>query len=604
MRDLLRVLRLARRHALWIALAMLAMVAVATSTVFAYNLVRPLYDRVLGAGGEPLQSPGDGPLVDALDRLAGAVEQQLQPLAGEGPAPLLLLVLLALAAKNLGTLLARHAAARFGLSTIRDLRNRVFDALLEQTPGWLLTTTTGVLVSRVVNDVQQVHEALSERFGDLLQDLLTVVLLVVYLFALDPVLAGVTLLLAPLLLAPVLHFSRRLRWRARQSQERMGELTAILDETLRGIRVVQAFGMQAQSRWRFGRATQGHFLAQLRARTIQAANAPVMEMVGAAAAMALVAYAARRIDAGDMTLGDFSAFLVAAYGTYNPLKRLNKFNLALQQAAVAAERVYQVVDAVPTVREAADAVRLTGVGEGIELSDVHFSYTVGRPALHGVDLSIPRGTSLALVGPSGAGKTTVSHLVLRFADPDRGAVRIGGRDLRSVTLESLRSMVGLVTQETLLFDDSVLANIIAGSAEADLGRAERAARMALADEFIHRLPEGYHSRLGEGGSSLSAGQRQRLAIARALYRDPAILILDEATAALDVEAERVVMAAFEQASEGRTTLLIAHRLAAARAADRIAVLVEGRVVERGSHEELVRLGGVYGRMVRAQEIRM
>jgi subfamily B ATP-binding cassette protein MsbA len=597
---LFRVLALARRHLAWLGVAALSMVVVASSTVFAYNLIRPVYDGVLRPD-EPAPALPQTGLVAFLDQLSDQARTWLQPALGNDRTAILVLVLVAIVIKNLFTFLSRYAVAHLGLATIRDLRNRTFAALLGQSQSYFQATASGVLIARVVNDIEMIREAVSERFGDLLQDSLTVVVLLIYVLTLNPGLALVTLLLAPVLLAPVIHFSRRLRKRSRQSQERIGELTSILDETLKGMRVVQSFGMERFELRRFRRATFAHLRANLRARAIQAANAPVMEIVGALGFLALIAYASSQIARGAMTIGDLSAFLLGVYGTYNPLKRLNKLNLSLQQATVAAQRVLAVIDAPVEVRDRSGAQRLETLGDGIHLDSVSFSYDGERAALERLDLHIPVGRTVALVGPSGAGKSTVAQLIPRFWDVTAGAVRIGGVDVRDLTLASLRAQIGLVTQETILFNDSVRANIAYGQQDVDQEAVRAAAKAALAHDFICELPEGYDTVIGEGGSKLSGGQRQRLAVARALLKDPPLLILDEATSALDAEAERLVQQALERLMQGRTTLVIAHRLSTVRRADRIVVLDHGRVVEQGRHGELLAACGVYQRLVRLQE---
>jgi len=385
-------------------------------------------------------------------------------------------------------------------------------------------------------------------------------------------------------------------------QHRTGELATVMDETVRGLVVVQAFGAEGETASRFRHASGRQFRAELRARAIQVANAPLMEVVGALAAAGLIGWASVRIAAGDLTLGDFSAFIVAAYGTYGPLKRLTKFHLAVQQADVAAGRILEVVDAPAGIAEPVDGVDLETVGSGVRLDRVWFAYRPGEWVLQDVSFDIPTGSTVALVGPSGAGKTTVARLIPRFWDPQRGTVTIDGRDLRTVRLASLRRRIGLVTQEALLFDLPIRDVIALGRPRASVDEVETAARAAFAHDFITALPEGYETRIGEAGARLSGGQRQRIAIARAMLADPELLVLDEAMAALDAESERLVREAIERLMEGRTTLVIAHRLVTVRRADAIVVLDRGRVADVGRHDELLQVDGVYRSLVKAQQL--
>jgi subfamily B ATP-binding cassette protein MsbA len=604
MRDFFRVLGLAKRHGAWILIAVISMVVVAGATVFAFNLVRPISDQVLRPS-TPAEATFDLPasgMVAALDAASARAEQVLRGWVGESRVAILVLALLAIVAKNLFTFLARFASARFGLATVRDLRNLFFDSLLLQTPAFFHDRPVASLVSRATSDFQLLREALAERLGDVAQDLVTVPVIVVYLMSLDLRLALATAVAAPLLFAPVVHFSRRMRTRALQAQERTDEIAVVIDETVRSLRVVQTFGMADFMADRFRLANQRQFLASLCARAIQAANAPVMEVLGALTALVVIAYAASQITAGDMTLGDFSAFVLGAYALYNPLKRLNKFNLVLQPAVVAAGRIFEIVDAPVAVCERPGARALTEVGAGVRFENVGFAYRQEQRILRGFELDLPQGSTVALVGASGAGKSTVVQLIPRFIDVQEGTVWIGDHDVRDLTLASLRGKIGLVTQEPLLFDDTVRTNIVCGREGISDSAVEAAAKAADADEFIRHLPAGFDTVIGEGGAKLSGGQRQRLAIARAVLQDPAILILDEATSALDPESEAMIQRALDRLTRHRTTLVIAHRLATIRRADVIAVLADGRVAEMGNHDDLVAVGGLYRRMVEMQEL--
>ncbi len=604
MRDFLRVLRVARRHGAWLLLALVCMVAVAGTTVFVYNLVRPMYDRVLQpVSGENRRAVTPGPgIVGVLDSFTSRAEERLATLVGDSRAAVIALAMLAVILKSGCAFVTRFAMARCGLATIRDLRVSLFESLLAQNPGFFHRHPSAVLVSRTTNDIQLLREVFAERLGDFVQDGLMVLVLTAYLLSLDLKLAVAVILLAPLLLVPVVHLSRRLRVWAHQAQEGIGDLATIVDETVRGIRVVQVFAMARFVGDRFRAASNRQFAASLRALAIQAANGPVMEILGAAAALALIAFASGQIANGRMTLGDFSAFLVAIYGAYNPLKRLNKFNLALQHAVVAAERVYEVIDAPVEIRDRPAAVELHDIGDGVAFSGVGFRYPEGPWVLRGFELELPRGQVVALVGISGAGKSTVAQLIPRFFDVAEGAVLIGGRDVRDLQLHSLRARIAVVTQETLLFNDTVRTNITCGQDDCPPADAVAAARAANAHEFIRELPQGYETVIGESGVKLSGGQRQRLAIARALLKDPPILILDEATSALDAESELAVRGGIERLMRNRTTLVIAHRLATVRRADAIAVISGGRVVELGKHAALLAAGGCYARMVEMQEL--
>jgi len=591
---------MSRRHGAWLLVAAACTVVVAVATVFAYNLVRPIYDELLGPSGAVPASPSG--VVAWLDAWTAAVRAALADVVGGSRAAILVAVVAAVACKAAATFGGRYAVARLGLATVRDLRDRLFDAVLHQSPGWFGDRPTPTLVSRAVSDVALVREALAERLGDVLQDVVTVAALLVYMWSLEPRLALFVTVVAPLVMAPVVALARRLRAQARQMQQRTGELATVMDESVRGLVVVQAFGAESDTSSRFRHASRRQFRAELRSRAIQVANAPLMEVVGAVAAAALVGWASVRIAAGELTLGDFSAFVVAAYGTYGPLKRLNKFHLAAQQADVAAGRVLEVVDAPAAITETADAEDLAGLGEGVRLDRVWFAYHPGVWALQDVSLAIPIGATVALVGPSGAGKTTVTRLIPRFWDPQRGAVTVDGRDLRGLRLASLRRRIGLVTQEALLFDLPIRDVIALGRPDANLAEVQAAARAAFAHDFISALPEGYATRIGEAGARLSGGQRQRIAIARAVLADPDLLILDEAMAALDAESERLVREALERLMEGRTTLVIAHRLVTVRRADAIVVLDAGRVAAVGRHDELVETDGVYRSLVHAQQL--
>ena len=617
MKAFRRLLKYVRPHIGWALAAVAGMIGVAIASVFMVFLLSPLLDDVLGGREEARGLSAGAPSVVAKVKAPKVPEvgivKEMREWFERGKTALgrhlpsdavavLLLGFLTVFVKNMFLYLGHYSLFRAGLATVKDLRDGLMDSLIAQSAGYYQLQPSAVLMSRVTNDVEQINNAISDRLADLLQDFFAVIGFLVLVFSLNFRLALATFLLAPLLLGPIVHFTRKLRHRSHQSQERLGDMNAVVDEVLKGYRVVQAFGMQAFESGRFREATRRHFRANLKARKIYALNAPVVEVLGAGGVLVLMWYAKQLIGSGAMTLGTLIAFLVGLYSLYNPIKRLNKVNLAIQGAVAAAERVFKVIDEPVAIKDRPGARELPGIRAGIRFEDVSFAYEPEKPVLRGFTLELPAGKAVALVGPSGAGKSTVAQLLPRFWDVQGGRVTIDGVDIRDLELRSLRGNLGLVTQETVLFNTTVRANIAYGQDRVDEERLHACARAAFAEEFILEFPNGFDTMIGEAGVRLSGGQRQRLAVARALYKDPPILILDEATSALDAEAEGIVQRALENLMQGRTTLVIAHRLATVRNADIIAVMEEGRVVEQGTHAGLLAVGGVYARLANMQGI--
>jgi len=397
----------------------------------------------------------------------------------------------------------------------------------------------------------------------------------------------------PMVAYPLSRFSRKLRGTSRRSQEQMALLSARMKESISGVRIVQMFQMEGQEMARFARANAELLRSNLKATRVMALTTPLMELIGGFAVAGILYYGHFRIVGGHTTMGAFSAFLATLYAMYVPVKKLSQSNSIVQQAVSAAERSVELLDHPVGVVDRPGAEALPRFARSIRYEGATFSYDGEKRVLDRLDLEIPKGQTVAIVGSSGAGKTTLVNLLPRLFDVQEGMVTIDGHDIASVTLASLRAQIGMVSQETVLFDDTVEVNIGYGRPGASREAVEEAARQALAHDFIMELPEGYKTRIGEGGFSLSGGQRQRMAIARALLKDPPILILDEATSALDSESEYLVQQALFNLLKGRTTLVIAHRLATILNADRIVVLDAGRVVEDGTHTELIAAGGLY-----------
>ncbi len=499
--------------------------------------------------------------------------------------------------KGVCSFLSTTLVASAGQRAVTDLRNFLYQHVLNQSFSFLGRNSTGSLMSHITTDVERIQSAVSEMAGDLLKEGLMVVGLLAILFVKDWRLALLSLVAMPLAFYPLVRFGRHLRASNETSLRRWRDISEILQETISGFRVVKAFGMEAFEISRFRRAAGRLFTVNMRITRTTAVLPPLMEFVGGMALVGALFYGSHAIQTGRLTTGEFTSFLAALFALYTPVKRLSRVNATLQGALAAGRRIFEVLDTHLEVAEAPGASVLPRMRGEIEYREVGFRYADGGGAvLRRVAFTARSGEMLAIVGTSGAGKTTLVNLLPRFYDVTDGAILVDGVDIRAVTLPSLREQIGLVTQETVLFNDTVRANIAYGLEGVDEARIETAARAAFAHDFILDLPRRYDTVIGERGSRLSGGQRQRIAIARAILKNPPILILDEATSALDAESERLVQEALANLMRGRTTLVIAHRLATVRKADRILVLEGGEIRETGSHEELLRRGGLYGRL--------
>ena len=602
MRPLPRLLGYFRRYAGRAGLALAAMGLVSAATVALLFLLKKVIDEVLGAGASgalaglaPGSSSRMAPLLAALESGYAAVRDAALA-AGLGTrwaVPLLLVA--SLVVKNVFAYLSEFALNSIGLAMVRDLRRDAYRALLEQSTRFSSESSSGELMSRLLSDAEQIQSAFGSRLADFVQGSLTMVLVLVYVFSLNPRLATAVLVVAPLLVIPIVANFRTLRRSGLSARERIGEMGALLGETLRGHRLIKTYAMEDFEAARFEAANRRYFGASRQTMRLQALNSPLMEILAGIGLALVFVYAAGQIRAGQMTVGGLLSFLAAIMMLYKPLKDVTKTNIVLQVALAAAERLFDVIDGENDIVEKPGARELAPFSSVLRYDDVAFGYGP-ELVLEGLNLSIARGQTVALVGPSGAGKTTLVNLLPRLYDPTEGRVTLDGVDLRDATLKSLRRQIGLVTQETILFDTSVRENIAYGERSPSEERVRAAARAACADEFIERLSQGYDSSVGEAGMRLSGGQRQRIAIARAIYKDAPILILDEATSQLDAESEALVARALTNLMKDRTTLVIAHRLSTVRRADRIVVLDGGRIVEEGTHAELLTRRGLYRRL--------
>lgn len=503
--------------------------------------------------------------------------------------------------KGIGSYGSSYLMAWVGQKVVTDIRDTLYAHILGQSASFFAERSTGELMSRINNDVGQVQQAVSETAGDLARETLSLVGFAALLFYYDAWLAIFCIISAPLIVYPLIQLGRRVRKTTRRSQEALQLLSHISAEAFTGQRIVKAFGNEKKEADRFAQAGYQLFRTNMKVTAALSSLPPLMELLGGFGMAGALWYGSREIASGQLTIGELTSFIATLFLMYGPAKKLSRVNANLQQAIAASERIFEMLDTHTEVVEKPGAPPLAPFAGSIAFRDVTFGYDEGRRILRGVSFSAQAGQMIAIVGRSGAGKTTLVNLLPRFYDVTGGSIVIDGVDVRDVTLASLRRQIGIVTQETVLFDDTAGNNIAYGAPAASQAEIEAAARAAHAHEFILGLASGYNTIIGERGQRLSGGQRQRLAIARALLRNAPILVLDEATSALDAESEQLVQEALANLMMNRTSFVIAHRLSTIRRADAIIVLERGRIVEIGRHDELLaRPGGAYAALYQMQ----
>ncbi len=564
-----RLLRLSRPHIWKFILAMLCMLVVGSTTAAAAYLVKPALDEIF-------------------------VNKNADTLIW---IPIAVLVLYLF--KGLSTYGQTILMSFIGHRIVADLRYDLYRHIQLQPLSFFTRNPTGTIMSRITYDVNLVRDTVSEAITSILKDTFTLIALTFVLLYRDWKLALIAIVVFPIAVYPVTRFSRKMRKIARASQVTMGSLTSLLQETISGNRIVKAFSMENYENKRFSKENERLFKLVMKTVSVRAITAPLMEFLGGIGIAAIVFYGGYQVINGISTPGTFFSFLAALMMLYEPAKRLTNVNLTIQQGLSAAERIFKIMDTTPEIRDRDGASPLPPIARDIEFDNVSFSYDQ-IPVLKDIKLKITAGEVVAFAGMSGGGKTTLVNLLPRFYDVNDGRILIDGRDIRDVTIDSLRGQMAIVTQQTILFNDTVRNNIAYGDIRKSDEDIVMAAKAANAHDFITKLPEGYNTVIGEQGVKLSGGERQRISIARALLKDAPILILDEATSSLDTESEVEVQDALDKLMKGRTTLVIAHRLSTIRKADRIIVIVDGKIVEEGAHESLLAKEGEYYKLYHMQ----
>jgi subfamily B ATP-binding cassette protein MsbA len=564
-----RLLTYSRPHSARIVLAIVGSIGVAGVDVATAQLVRPLFDKIIAAGNYTLVN-------------------------------LVPFIIIGLAAfKGASRYIQEYFIKTAGQLVVQDIRNDLYSHSMGLSMGYYSRTTTGNMMSRILNDVGVLQRSAADVLVEAVREGFTLIGLTASAFYSDWKLASVAFLVLPAAVLPASVLGRKIKDYTRRSQATMGNLTGVLQETFSGIKVIKAFGTEVEENRRFRTENLAFYRFLRKTLKYDSASAPAIELLASLGIAGVAWYGLHRVLTGAITQGELFAFVASVLMMYGPLKKLVKVSNSIQRSVGAAERVFEVMDEIPDIADAPDARPLPRARGEVSFEHVSFAYE-REPVLKDFSLQARPGEAIALVGPSGAGKSTIAGLLARFYDPQEGAIRVDGEDLRRITLASLKSNIALVDQETFLFNDTIRNNIRYSRRGASDAEVEEAGCLAYADDFIRLLPNGYDTSIGDRGLRLSGGQRQRLCIARAILRDAPILILDEATSALDTESEAMVQKALANLMRNRTTFVIAHRLSTIMHADKIVVLEDGRIVQVGSHQELLQQGGLYQKLYEMQ----
>ncbi|MDH7511970.1 MAG: ABC transporter ATP-binding protein [Clostridiales bacterium] len=587
MKEIVELFRLAFKEKKLLILSFSASIFVAFFTYVFVNLVQPIIDKLIQVSSRDV--PEKARFMDLVFRELRISEDQLIKF-------LPLLVLVVIFGKGLFTFLSSFFMKGVGHRVVKRLRDDLYGHLLYQSSSFYDRTPTGELMSRLTSDVDKIHQGISGSMADFIEEIFILMALLVGVFIIDFRLAIVSFVITPLAIIPLVAFSRQLKKKSLVGQRKMAQIYSLIHETITGNKIVKAFTSEEFEIKKFLQATASYFKTSMKLAWIGSLSSPFMEFIGGVVGAFILYVGSRRIAQGAISPGDFGSFVMAIFMMYTPINRLNRANNVIQQAVASHQRIKEILRSSPQIQDRPGAYPLPPVRGKVKFQNVSFCYNEARPTLVDISFEVETNKTVAFVGLSGAGKTTIVNLLSRFYEPTSGEITIDGINIQEVTLSSLRAQIGLVTQDIILFDDTVRNNIAYGLDSIPEERVIEAAKAAKAHEFIMALPRQYDTRIGEKGGLLSSGQRQRLAIARALLKNPPILILDEATSALDTESERLIQMALDNAMRDRTTLVIAHRISTIRNADNIFVIDNGRIVEQGPHDELYARNGIYRKL--------
>ena len=594
MNEYKRFIKFLRPHSGKLSLAVIFMALSSLFDWVSLAMIVPVSDKILNNGKVvfPFKLPG------AIENIVSVINSMPQAQLLKW---LILFIPVLFFLKGLFNFIYSYHMSNIGQLCVRDIRGRLYEKLQGMSLEYYTSRRSGELISRITNDVKLVENALSYGTTDLVYQSFLVVLFSFTIFFIHWKLAIVSLLLIPFIAFPIVKVGKVLRKISRTSQEKMADINSLLVETINGVRIVKAFCMEPYEINKFRTQNQSYYKLAMRSIKRTLLLSPATEFIGVLSGVFVLSWAGKDVISGKLSFGVLGLYLGSLFSLIRPFKKLSQVNSINQQALAANERIYEVLDAPITVKEKESAGELKKISRVIVFKNLNFRYEE-LEILKDINFSVSAGEVIAIVGPSGSGKSTLLDLLARFYDPQKGEILIDGVNIRDVTLKSLRGQIGIVTQETVLFNDSVRANISYGHTDIDIKLIEEASRTANAQGFIGKLPQGYDTFIGDRGVKLSGGERQRLAIARALLKNPPILILDEATSQLDTESERIVQDALNKLMRGRTVFMIAHRLSTVRGANKIIVLDKGRIVQMGSHQDLISAEGLYRRLWQMQNL--